>query len=471
MNNITQFLDLEDEDIVILSVSISGTVKTLTIESALRSHFCPLCQYKMHSRGIKKRKIQHPVLQDGYQVILLLHQRRWKCINKECGYESNDQFRFVSKNRRFTNSADMMIVQSFRDFSVSAASIAEKFHTSDTNVMDVFDRYVHMARLPLSEIISVDEVQIDLDEHCKYGLVIQDFYTGDPIDLLPSRRSNVTEPYFAAIPAEERAKVKYLISDMYNPYIGFANKYFPNAASVVDAFHVIQWMIHSIDLYLRDLNKRFKARDKENYLKEHPETSVDKARIPESDEVYLLKHYRFLILSNKSNIRYRSEPRMDRHFHALMNTYDYEDALFRINPRLRVLSEYKEKYIRFNTVNAGNPEQARKELDKLIDFYKDCGDSIFMDLACTLERHKEYIINSFVVVKKYGNGEMYDARLSNGAIESINRSVKDIRRNGRGYSNFDHFRNRFLYGTRKNPVIDATGKSDHVSFYLTPDNE
>lgn len=73
MNNITQFLDLEDEDIVILSVSISGTVKTLTIESALRSHFCPLCQYKMHSRGIKKRKIQHPVLQDGYQVILLLH--------------------------------------------------------------------------------------------------------------------------------------------------------------------------------------------------------------------------------------------------------------------------------------------------------------------------------------------------------------------------------------------------------------
>lgn len=84
---------------------------------------------------------------------------------------------------------------------------------------NVFNRYVKLDRLTLTDAISIDEVFLDMDEHCKYALVIQDFHTGDPIDLLRSRRSNVTEPYFTSIPTEERFAVKYLISDMYNPYI------------------------------------------------------------------------------------------------------------------------------------------------------------------------------------------------------------------------------------------------------------
>ncbi len=76
--------------------------------------------------------------------------------------------------------------------------IARSFHTSDTHVLEVFDRLVNMERFPLTDIISIDEVHIDKNSHCKYGLVIQDFYSGEPIDLLKSRRAHVTEPYFAS---------------------------------------------------------------------------------------------------------------------------------------------------------------------------------------------------------------------------------------------------------------------------------
>ena len=86
----------------------------------------------------------------------------------------------------------MLIINAFRDLSVSASSIAQQFNVSDTYVLDVFDRYVKLDRLPLSDIISVDEVHLELDDHCKYALVIQDFYNGDPIDLLRSRRSTIT---------------------------------------------------------------------------------------------------------------------------------------------------------------------------------------------------------------------------------------------------------------------------------------
>ena len=123
-----------------------------------------------------------------------------------------------------------------------------------------------MDRLPLTDIISIDEVCLDLDPHCRYALVIQDFYTGNPIDLLSTRRTNDTEPYFMAIPLEERARVRYLISDMYNPYINWVNRYFPNAVSVVDSFHVIQWITHKIDNHIRALIKHFKARDREAYI-------------------------------------------------------------------------------------------------------------------------------------------------------------------------------------------------------------
>ena len=125
-----------------------------------------------------------------------------------------------------------------------------------------------------------------MDRDCKYALVIQDFYTGDPIDLLRSRRSRVTEPYFAAIPPEERNKVKYLLSDMYNPYLSFVDKYFPNAVSVVDSFHVVQWIIHSIDMYIRQLEKNFRKRDREREEK----ISAEQGRsvsLPVSDELYI----------------------------------------------------------------------------------------------------------------------------------------------------------------------------------------
>jgi transposase len=31
------------------------------------------------------------------------------------------------------------------------------------------------------------------------------------------------------------------------------SRYFPNAVPVVDSFHVIQWITHKLDMYIRDL--------------------------------------------------------------------------------------------------------------------------------------------------------------------------------------------------------------------------
>lgn len=115
---------------------------------------------------------------------------------------------------------------------------------------------------------------------------------------------------------------------------------------------------------------------------------------------------------------------MDKHFHYLMNTYDYESKLFAIDPRLKNLRDYKEP-----------------------------------------------IINSFVMVQKHGAGGLYNSRLSNGPIESLNRKIKDLKRLGRGFLNFEHFRNRFLYATRDNPTLDGTTNHTQVKYYEEDNDE
>lgn len=320
MNNITDLLDLEDTDIIITDIQIQAQTKTITLETPPVAHFCPSCGYRMHSRGIKKRTINHPILQDNYSLILILKQRRWRCTNPECLYDSSESFKFVNKQRRTTNATDMLIVDAYRNLLETSASIAKRFHVSDSHAHDVFDRYVKLDRLPFTDAISVDEVHLDMDTDCRYALVIQEFHTGDPIDLLRSRRSNVTEPYFASIPPEERKQVKYLISDMYNPYLAYVEKYLPNAVPVVDSFHVIQWITRSIDNYIRQLIRKYRQRDREyqdklSYEQQRP------VSLPPSDEVYLLQKYRWLILANQSN-------------HSLSNLSSYGCAFSRFDEHI-----------------------------------------------------------------------------------------------------------------------------------------
>lgn len=156
---------------------------------------------------------------------------------------------------------------------------------------------------------------------------------------------------------------------------------------------------------------------------------------------------------------------MDSHFRCLMNTYDYEYALFHVDPVLEEFRDLKELYVRFNSRNAGKPLEAAVELDELVKRYIYCEHEIFRNFGELLKRYRDPIINSFVMVEKNGPEGIYNSRLSNGPIESLNRKVKDLKRLGRGFRNFEHFRNRFLYATRNNPVLNGTSDQAPVFYF------
>lgn len=216
----------------------------------------------MHSKGKYTRTVNHPVLQDGFQLKLIVSQRKWRCTNPQCNLYFNDQFNFVSKYKQSSNITPYMILNEIKNINISTRDIANKYHISDTSVHYIFLQYLDIKRLPLPEILSVDEVYLNIDYKHKYALVLMDFQSGDIVDILPNRWETTTNHYFLSIPVEERRRVKYLVCDMYNPYINYTKRYFPNSIAIIDSFHVISWLNHKIIIYLNALKKKFQDRDR-----------------------------------------------------------------------------------------------------------------------------------------------------------------------------------------------------------------
>jgi transposase len=359
---------------------------------------------------------------------------------------------------KVTNTTDFLIIESFRDHTLTFSAIACKFKVSPSYVHNVFKKYIHMERLPLGEILSIDEVYLKDGRNGKYALVLHDFVTSEPIDILSSRRQNVTEEYFANIDISERRRVKYLITDMYKPFINYSVKYFPNAVVAIDSFHVVHWIIKEIQKYIRTLTKQYLKRDIKLY-KQREAAAMRELTMHQSDEVYILKKYAWLVLTNLENIDYSQIAKVDSHFRYFMDTYEKERKLFTIAPELREMRDLKELYVRFNKAHYDNLFEVEQALSKLIRIYKTSEFEMFRDFSVLLESNKPEIVNSFTTIELIDDdGVIYKKRLSNGPIESFNRIPKDMKRNSRGYLDFEHARNRILFSTRRNPTITSPKK-------------
>ena len=391
-------------------------------------------------------------------MTLKIIKRRWQCTNPDCKAIESDEFSFVDKYRRNTNMSDLLIVNAFRNPSLSAREIARRYSASDTHAITTFARYVDMPRRQLTEIISVDEVHLNISKKYKYALIIQDFETGEPLDMIPSRREEVTEPYFAGMSFKERSRVRYIISDMYRPYLAYIDKYFPNAVSVIDAFHVIQLINRSFLNYIRKVIRKLDQRDRDIHEKREQEFG---RLLPftHSRDYLILKKYNWMLLKNRSDLKIYPQPRFNKQFGRMMNTFDYINWIYSMDPAFEEMFNLKELYVSFNRKYAGMPKEARHALRDIIKIYRNSQYKMFRDISFTLEEFFEPIINSFILSERVSKDGRYQSRLSNGPMEALNRIPKDMKRIGRGYANFEHIRNRFLFSQRKNAAILATPKT------------
>lgn len=461
MHDITKLFDLVDEDIIIDKVEIIDDQKLIYISKKLYPTYCPICGSRMYSRGINKRLINHPVLQDGYKLILVFSQRKWKCTNIFCKYICNDYLNFIEPFKHSTTILPYLIMKELKNINVTISSAAKRLNVSDTTVYYTFLKYVNFKRLPLSEVISIDEVFLNIDGLHKYAMVIMNFTNGQIIDIVESRRERDSRKFFNSISKEEREKVKYIISDIYNPYLNFTERYFPNSKSVIDSFHVIKWINGKINSYINSIKAKYLKLDnmKKQEL-DYRENRITKSR-KASKEVYLLTKYKWIIMSAKKNIVYNMEPKYNRFLDQYLTIKQIEEMVMKLDCKFKIYVDLRELYIEFNDSGTKKKDTLEKDFENIIKTYKESEEDIFIEFAGLLEKYKEEILRSFNVVTYVGKDSIEEIRrLSNGPMESFNNIPKDLKRISNGLSRFDYARARILLYNRTESAMLAVPKED-----------
>lgn len=85
MNNfITYLLNLKDAHKLNSEIIPSPPSELVSrLEYPPEAKFCPVCGFRMHSKGVYIRTVSHQILQDGRKLVLKLHQHKWKCQNTD----------------------------------------------------------------------------------------------------------------------------------------------------------------------------------------------------------------------------------------------------------------------------------------------------------------------------------------------------------------------------------------------------
>lgn len=459
INNIIDFLNINDSDIILSEYNEIGSTKYLTIEKKLKPEYCPVCGRRMHSKGIYIRTVKHPVLQNGFNVILKVKQRKWKCPNEDCNTLINDSFSFLSKNAQTTNLIPYNVVMALKDINLTLKQVADRFNISDNTVRHYLLQYVDIPRKELPEYLSIDEVYMNIDNDHKYVMVLMDFKTKKLVDLVISRREKDTSSYFLNIPLEERNKVKFVICDMYNPYTNFASRYFKYALTIVDSFHVISWLINELNKYIYRIRKRFSEQNKAELDEKNYRTNKNYKTTRKSKEMYILDKYRWVLLKNRDNIKYSTNKFYDGFLFEYLDTYDIEKKFLSLDKNFEYLRDMKELYISFNNRNIGKPEAARAELTELLKTYDESSNYMAHQFSKLLKKYFNEIVNSFNVIHSIDEeGNEIIRRLSNGPMESFNRNPKTYKRNSRGNSDFELTRLRIMLADDPDAPILAVPK-------------
>ena len=428
---------LNTDDIANITCSEVNHLMVLHITLVDKHPVCPHCGTgapKIKEYVIKE--ITHSAL-TAQKCIIKYRARRYKC--SLCGktyYEFNP---FVFKSQKISILTVHNILKDLKDYNETFTSVARRHHVSPTSVCSIFDAHVDIGRNHLSDIINFDEVYAFKSKYSKYVCVLLDFENQIPIDVLPSRKKEDLIEYFRKIPLEERKKVKYVCSDMYDTYRDVAHKMLPNAKCVLDYFHLSQDFHRKMDTIRINTMKGYRDNKK-------------------SDEYYLLKKFNWLLFKNPNEedkdknklFDTERERKYNYHFKSYLNYYELRDKLLNISNNLTTCYSLKLKLVDFYSDSTIN--NAKQNLEELI---RECIESDIEEMIAfskNLIKWKQEIINSFTIVgfeykieADKGQVVVCGKKVNNAIIENRNKIIKCIKNNANGYTNWNRFHNRVMY--------------------------
>jgi transposase len=379
----------------------------LAVETSEDRAWCETCGVRAVGHGRRRVAVRDLPLADR-PVVLVWAKRLWRCAVPACvartWSEESDQIapRAVLTERaraeiaRRVGPAEHSVAQAARDFGVSwhAAMAAVREHGQP--------RVDHLARLGAPGAVGLDETSFlaaTADRPTLLVTGIIDLDAGRLVDVLPARSAVAVTDWLAAKPAPWLAGIRHVVIDPYQPYATAVATGLPQARLVVDHFHVIRLANAALDEVRRRTQQT---------------TTGHRGR--KADPLYRIRR-RLLASHDRLN---------PAGFARMLSWLDAGD------PEGEVGAAYLAKELLRDTYLAADAIEARR---RLVAFYNHCAHSEVAELerlARTIARWEAPILR------------WHNTQLTNAATEGINLVIKNIKRLGFGFRNFDNYRLRLL---------------------------
>ena len=367
--------------------------------------YCPKCgtlyDDKIEKHGFKKSLIKVTSVSKLTTYLSLNKQRyirhhcnrTFTCTTNIVNYGCN-----ISNNTKHSIAVDLTKKRSEKDIAIDN-------NVSPNTVERIIDSYYELDskvyKNTLPQVLSFDEFKSVKSADGAMSFHICNAKNGKTIDIVEDRRLNSLIKYFSRYSRDSRMNVKYIVIDMYAPYISLIRMMFPNTKIVIDKFHLIQ-------LISRALNKtriRVMKKNKDNYNK--------------------LKNYWKNILKSRFELDCSSWKRY-KCFKDLTTEQDIVDYLVSLDKEFEeTYGVYQDLLYAFQNNNINVLE------DTLNTKYNNISDYMITSIK-TIKSYVTYIKNTF------------NTKYHNVYIEGNNNFIKALKRIAFGFRSFIRFKARIM---------------------------
>jgi transposase len=313
-----------------------------------------------------------------------------------------------------TSSQTLQLIYSEFTGQLTFAAIGKRYGLSSARVMQIFDEKItHVPRRPLPEVLCLDEIRFSKDKDRQYVCILYDFFRREIVDVIKNRRMPYLREYFNKINPKELAKVKFVISDMYDAYATITHHYFKNAVHIVDLFHVIRLLTTAINqLRVRTMNLyATKGTAVYNFMKQHWKLFLCRTnKIPDRFYTHQKSKWRYHF---DELLRYSLQLNSDLH-----TAYNILQDLF--------MYDLKFTY-----------DEALLFVKRITDNLRATNSPLLHAVGNSYHKWRFEIASSF----SYSQNKI---RYTNAIAENINNQIKTITKAAYGYKNFDRFRKRIM---------------------------
>lgn len=382
---------------------------------------CPFC----HSDDVigygRRARAFNVSINSNLRETLHVIRHRMKC--NECGRLWVPAPSGTNRNQTLTLRGKTMIALDLKRADLSLTAIAKTYHVSVPYVAGILERaYGKISRGRMPRYLCIDEFGHRINGKTVFPAVIVDGDDGSLIDMVRSREYVTLSSYFSAIPKEELDRVEIFASDMHIPFRSLRKAYFPNAAHIVDPFHLVQLL---------------------NACLNHVRPELIKKATKEGDdciEVRFAKQRWKCFLERKGELSHRKR---FRPLSPAMSSISHYDGV------MKCLGKWKELYAIYDALQAlhdlldGKSENGCLEdmgwiRNKLANSETECG----LIASRTLWEWKEEISNLFKSREK-------GVFVSNSAAENMNSGISRLVTISKGMPNFKHLRIRCMAAFKK----------------------